>query len=226
MNVNRNGKIVSLPGCIDFHSSSPGFTLIEMLVSIVLMSLMVSLSTVALRNMLISWKHLSVPYPVESVAYYRLQSAIHSYLPYVVTQSDGYNSRTNTFGYFFEGTVTAFRFISLSPLRGNRPVLIHVYLKEQQLFLSETVLYAKESDFLKPAENETTTRTALFTGIKSLHCRYLNDGHSGRTTFKGYPRTIEISLEKNGGKMYRYTFHIRSTSMESLKMMQRLGQNV
>lgn len=226
MNGPRKCKAIKKITNSIYPMSSQGFTLIEMLVSVVLMTLMISLSTIALRNMLMSWKRLSVPYPMEAVAYYRLQSAIHSYFPYVVTQSGGYNIGTEKFGYFFEGKETEFRFISLSPLTGAQPVLIRVFLNDQQLLLSETILYAKESDFLKPTENNTTTTTELFTGIRGIHCRYISNGVAVRNIFHRYPRKIEISLVKNSGKMYKFTFLIRSTSMETLKMTKRLGQNV
>ncbi len=63
--------------------ASDGFTLIELLIAVVLLSLMMTVGSLALRNLLLSLDKISSPYPQEAIAFFRLQTVLHGIYPYV-----------------------------------------------------------------------------------------------------------------------------------------------
>ena len=202
-----------------------GFTLVELLVSIIIISVMLVLASVALRNMLLSWNRLAVPYPKEALAFHRLQSAVHSLMPYANLQSDGYGSNLDIMAFYFDGSKDSCTFITSSPLFGKGPALVRIYLKENQLMVAETVLYSKNSDYQNPEENKTTSHFVFADDVRTLQFEYQEQKWKNPELEYPYPTLLRINLEMMDGTVTSYSFCIRSDYPEKLQMMQKMDQD-
>ncbi|MBL4902432.1 type II secretion system protein [Desulfocapsa sp. AH-315-G09] len=202
-----------------------GFTLIELLVSIILVSYMLTLASVALRNMLLSWEKLAVSYPVEVLGFHRLQSVIQSLIPYTTQHADIYGNRRDTIAFFMDRKKTSCSFITGSPLKGPGPALITIYREGAELMIAETPLYANNTDYNNPEENKSTFRMSLVNHVAEIQFSY-QDREWVRPDFEyPYPASIRLHIQFEDDTNSEYIFSVRSDFPEKLQLMQKMGQD-
>jgi len=202
-----------------------GFTLIELLVSIILVSYMLTLASVALRNMLLSWEKLAVSYPVEVLGFYRLQSVIQSLMPYTTHHTDIYFNRRDTIAFFMDRKKTSCSFITDSPLKESGPALITIYRDGTELMIAETPLYANSMDYNNPEENKNTFRMSLAGHVAEIRFTYQDREWVFPELEYPYPSLIRLNIEFEDGTNSEYSFSVRSDFPEKLQFMQKMDHD-
>lgn len=206
----------------DNYKKQDGFTLIEVLVSVLLLSFVVAISSLALRNLLLSWKKVSIPYPKNGVAFYRFQTSFNSLLPYVTKNTDR-RSKKIEYNYFFNGYHDQCEFISRSPLQSKSSSLIKISLSDGKIEFSEVNLFTCDSNYLFPESQKYTTTTVLIENVSDLNFFYKVKDEWYQEITGALPDTVKMSFTNNAGVKNDFFFNIRSYNYrEKLVMVQRM----
>ncbi len=204
---------------------SQGFTLIEMLISIVLVSMMIALASVALRQLVLSWDRIRDPYPSAILPMARVRATVHSLVPYAIRFSDGFGARLDSLGFFFTGTEQSIVFISNSPPSLNQLALIRLYRQQDRLILSETPLYAGSTDYLAPLESDLTRTTIVLTGVDKIQFLYEDEEGVERELDHRLPSLIRLNIVYQDDRERSYIFTVRARFPDKFSMQQTIDVN-
>ncbi len=204
-----------------------GFTLVELLISVLLLTLMLTIASVALRNLLMSMERISTPYPQKAISFYRLQSMIQGMYPYVVLEkSRSAFKKSLKPGFFFQGAKDECIFITLSPLKTGEPSICRIYKMADRVLLDEGLLYSPESDFMVPAISGSGDPVVLFEGITELSFSYEYKMNDEETELYSFPATITMVMKDDQGYSIKNVFVVRSNFHEKIRMILLLQDNV
>lgn len=227
--INRlfgEGKEVSTKRKWDL-TSQPGFTLIELLISVLLLSFMLTLASVALRNLLLSFDRLSSPYPENAISFYRLQSAVQGMFPYVVYEParTGVGRKTEA-RFFFEGTTRECVFVTLTPLRTAEPSVCRIYLQGDRILLDEAPLFSAQNNFMEPSSVRFNEPVVLFRMITELEFTYEYKMATEKTRWYAFPATVTMTMKDSQGRSRKNVFVVKSNFYEKVQLIQLLQDNV
>ncbi len=186
-----------------------GFTLIEMLVSIIIFSFIIALAAYSFRFYADMTKKIIMPYPQQAVNFSNLGDAVRSMFYFVSEDSDELGKKS--FCIYFYGDAESMSFITAKPIRisGNIAVC-KLYLDNGTLMLDESPVYSKYNNYKEPsliAEDEK--KIALMKNVSDLQLTYFENQKKTQALKEKIPQLVEIQLKQNG-KQRTFYFKIKS----------------
>ncbi len=192
-----------------------GFTLIEMLVSIIIFSFIIALAAYSFRFYADMTKKIIMPYPQQAVNFSNLGDAVRSMFYFVSEDSDELGKKS--FYIYFYGDAESMSFITAKPIRisGNIAVC-KLYLDNGTLMLDESPVYSKYNNYKEPsliAEDEK--KIALMKNVSDLQLTYFENQKKTQALKEKIPQLVEIQLKQNGKQMTFY-FKIKSDFVKKI----------
>ncbi|NPA04465.1 MAG: prepilin-type N-terminal cleavage/methylation domain-containing protein, partial [Epsilonproteobacteria bacterium] len=143
-------------------------TLIELLISVALLSLLLYTSFLAYRMQLRIFEPKKAKTSLDWLNYKRLKESIESMRYYVVypqQEEDFILNKVVKTSFYFQGTPTSFSFITNNAIvNPNHDSLVKIECKDKKLLYTEEPLF-KKMDFLNPNFTELAKQLTLATDI-------------------------------------------------------------
>lgn len=134
------------------------FTLVELLVAVVLLTLLIGTALFSYRQVLLNITKAQTSTFNEILKVHQLRTSIESMQHYVVDEYNQFNQPMKKLHIFFEGDEDGFRFITLNPTLSNIPSLSSFECKDNSLIYKEEPLYGRidvrKPDFLEDSPFE------------------------------------------------------------------------
>lgn len=151
-------------------NSSKAFTLIEMLISIVLMALIISTMMFAFKYSLSQFARIGSIVPKKAIEYDQLRGVIGGMFPYAVDIQRGFQkSKLEPFIYLKEREML---FISKNPIFTKDISIIKIECKNDKLNYYEKILYDKHSNYLAPKIDDTNFKKSYFSNLNECYFTY------------------------------------------------------
>ena len=187
------------------RSFRAAFSLVEMLVAVLLLTLLIGVAIFAFKYQLIAI-HKTKKVGINKVLVYnQLQSVLESISYYIVDDYDMLNKPMKNLHPYFQATKDEINFITTNPLFSKNIAIAKLSCKDDTLLYKEEKLYG-DIDFLRPQLKEDSPERIFYKGIKNcaFHYEYIYT----------IPSTVAISFEKNDKKV-EYYFHVQSDYNQS-----------
>jgi prepilin-type N-terminal cleavage/methylation domain-containing protein len=153
--------------------TSRGFTLAELLVALVVLSIMFALVGTLLRSFMVQTGRTRYTYAERAMKFYWLNSTISSVFYYVIKTPKRLSDEKREFIEFFDGLPEVMVFITSSPLTLKGVVLARLYFKDGAIYLDETPIFSPNNDYADPRENDETRQTCILEKISGIRFAYL-----------------------------------------------------
>lgn len=153
-------------------SQRSAFSLVEMLVAIVLITLLIGIAIFAFKYQLIAIHKTQKTGLDKVLKYNQLRSSLQSIKYYVVDDYDMLNKPMKNLHYFFEGKKKGLIYITTNPLFSKETSLVKLQCYESKLLYKEEKLYGS-IDFLRPGLLENSREMVLFNDLETCKFEYL-----------------------------------------------------
>ncbi|CAA6813812.1 MAG: Unknown protein [uncultured Sulfurovum sp.] len=134
-----------------------GFTLVELLVAVVLLTLLIGTALFSYRQVLLNISKAQTSTFYEVLKVHQIRTSIESMQYYVVDNYNQFNQPMKQLHHFFKGNSHSFSYISLNPNFSTLPSLSQFECKDKQLIYKEEPLYhhmdVNKPDFLEEARS-------------------------------------------------------------------------
>ena len=186
-----------------------GFTLVEMLVAIVLLSLLIGVAVFAFRMQLMNVQKLKTS-GLDSVLHYtQLTSPIESMKYYVVEDYDTFGKPMKKMHYFFSGDAKHMEFVTTNPNLGEYDAIVMLECKEDELIYKEEPLFERV-DYLRPDFLEDSFQIVLYKELQTCSFAYEKGSKVILSTLEGaIPKRVIVSLSKQG-KPKKFFIRVKS----------------
>ncbi|UCN00590.1 prepilin-type N-terminal cleavage/methylation domain-containing protein [Sulfurimonas sp. SWIR-19] len=183
------------------------FTLVEMLVGVVLLTLLIGVALFSFRLQLITIHKTKLSSINSAISYTQLRSVITSMKYYALQEYDIVKRVIpHSWYYFFDADAKKMKFITINPLFSNVDSLVCLTCKDKQLMYEEEPLYAN-MNFLQPDFSEEKKVLTLMKNLEKCSFSYKTRDEKQVTSLKNdLPRAVQINIEQNNKK---YTFYIK-----------------
>lgn len=185
------------------------FTLIEVLVAIVLLSLLIAAAVFAFRLELLTIKKIRQNGLQETLTYHQLHTAIESMKYYVVQDYDAVGRPMKSLHYYFHGLPQSVQFITTSPIMGSQDTLIRLKCEGDKLLYLQEPLFGR-IDYLRPRLQSDSRKKILMKNLKKCGFSYVDENGRVTTTLKRVmPRKVMLFF-KYKGEDRKYQFYVKS----------------
>jgi prepilin-type N-terminal cleavage/methylation domain-containing protein len=161
------------------HAKRSAFTLIEMLVSIVLLTMLLAIALVSYRYMVLHFKRAVNLFPEQAVRFHQFRNTVRSMEDYFVYSGSGFSSKTEGTVYY-ESDRTFIRFISSSPIIGYKTSLVSFKCTNHRLEYYEQPLYGSGIDYRQPEFAKNVLPLVIFDNIDN--CQFSEHKTEGKPT--------------------------------------------
>lgn len=194
---------------------SKGFTLVELLITLLVMTVLLGLVGRALRLYIDMLQREQIVYPVQAVHFTRLAGSLESMYYYCIEQQE-FGFERGEFKLFFRGKPRELTYITAAPLTGEGPAVHKLFREKDILYLAESPVYSPQADFADPGIGKNPERFILAGAVREVRFRYeLRDRESDqreiRETLDGHiPVIVGLELVFTNRKTTEYEFYIQS----------------
>jgi prepilin-type N-terminal cleavage/methylation domain-containing protein len=204
-----------------------GFTLIELIISITLISFLILIVTVFLFRIISFLESEIFLYPSKTVNILKLNQTIESIFTYI-------SKNRNSYDIFFKGYSKKCSFISyFNPFENSfGPVEVSIFLEKNCLLLSYFQIYSKSVDYLNVKNFVSKPRTVkLFCNVKDINFEYMIfDSKEKKFKFvrvinNKLPDYIKLNITWDSNKISSYLFKVMSFDVEKKSLTQSLLNN-
>jgi len=171
------------------------FTLVEMLVAIVLLSLLIGVAVFSFKMQLLSIHKTKQAGIKKVIEYTELKSLFESIKFYVVDDYDIVNRAMQKPYFFFYGDASTMRFITTNPVFSDSVALVALECKKGLLYYKEEPLY-KKMNFLEPGFTTDAQEKVFYP--QSTKCQFIyrdNDGVVQKTMDGTIPKVIQVTIK-------------------------------
>lgn len=191
-----------------------GFSLVEMLVALVLISMLMSLGLLAYKQQLSVMKKFQTKGIERVLNFHQLRSLINSMFFYVVTDYDRFGNNMELFHQFFKGNAQEMTFITQNSLYFDGLCVARLACVEDKLIYQESKLYSPHNNYLEPAIVEGFYEKEFFHDLSECRFSYEAKERFVEELEDRLPLSVELYADM------RYTFAVRNSDTRS---HQRLG---
>jgi len=175
--------------------NNSGFTLVELLISLVIFSLLSLSATISLSLIGDIVRRTDLNYAEQTRVFSVLQDSLKSTFSYVGQKKDYMSNRLDFYNYFY-GSPHEITFVSTRGQIYDGLVMAHVYQRESSLYMEETRLYDLNYAYLSPDLNERAVKPLLLANdVKKFDVRYFTAQKWRNKSTEQFPELIEIVLE-------------------------------
>ena len=174
------------------------FTLLEMLVAIVLITLLIGVAIFSFRMQLMTIHKTRTEGIIDVLKYNQIKSALESIKYYVVREYDMLHRPIKKLDDFFYGDEKEALFITTNPIYSKKVSLVQLTCKKNKLIYKEEPLYGY-MNYLQPSFTPKKFRQLdIYNNLEKCEFYYINEqGALVRQISKKIPKEIYIKLQKN-----------------------------
>ena len=169
------------------------FTLVEMLVAVILITLLIGVAIFAFRYQLIAIKKSQKVGFTTVLNYNQLRTSIQSIKCYVVDDYDMLKQPMKQLHIFFKGNSTQMTYITESPSFSKELSLAKLSCNDSELLYSEEKLYGS-LDYLSPKFTQDVSNIVLYKNLKDCNFNYHVKKISYDTLENKMPTAITLKL--------------------------------
>ena len=151
-------------------NNKKAFTLIEMLISILLMTLIVATMMFAFKYSINEFKRINSLVPQKVLKYHQLSSLINGMFPYVIEVERGFEKKK--YEAYIYPKEKSLEFISKNPIYSDKISISKLECDDRELKYYEKLLYSKESDYLKPKIEESDLKDIFYQNLDDCKFSY------------------------------------------------------
>jgi len=164
-------------------NNKKAFTLIEMLISILLMTLIVATMMFAFKYSINEFKRINSLVPQKVLKYHQLASLINGMFPYVIEIQRGFEKKK--FEAYIYPKEKSLEFISKNPIYSDKISISKLECDNGELKYYEKLLYSKKSNYLKPKIEESDLKDIFYKDLDNCSFSYkLNKGRDNPTLIR------------------------------------------
>lgn len=172
------------------------FTLVEMLIAVILITLLIGVAIFAFRYQLIAIKKSQKVGFTHALSYNQLRTSLESMKYYVVDNYDMLNQPMKQLHIFFKGNPTELTYITDSPLFSKEVSLAKLSCKDSELLYTEVKLYG-QINYLKPALPQDASKVVLYKNLKDCSFKYHIKELTYDTLKNRMPTAITLKLNSH-----------------------------
>ncbi len=197
-----------------------GFTLIEILISLVIFSFMIGLASYSFRFYVNILSKTETVYPLMSINYSKLRDALASLMCYIGEKS-GIGDKIYFYNYFY-GYTNKLIFISNEPIINTQPSLCELYYDNGSLMWKESPIFLRKNNYKNPFFMKKSKKEVLIKNIKKLKIYYFFNNKKFKTLIEKFPECILISFINKNNKRIDWYFKIESFCKNRRKFIEYL----
>lgn len=194
-------------------STKKAFTLVEMLVVIVLLSMLIATAVFAYKNMIIHVKKTKRDNFKTLYNFNILRSSIGSMVYYVVEEEVPFASEGEVsvnLQYFFYGDPQQCTYITNNPLFSDAISVASLRCENGELRYYESLLYGTQ-DYKNPQIIDNAPHKTLFSDLVTCQFEYIDKDQTKQQLSKTLPNVVHITLKKESDALeHDYFFKIIS----------------
>lgn len=184
------------------------FSLVEMLVAVILITLLIGIAIFSFKYQLIAINKTQKVGINKVLAYNQLRSSIQSMKYYVVDDYDNLNKPMKNLHVYFNGTKDEVNYITTSPLFSKDIALVKLLCLDNELIYQEEPLYGN-MNFLRPELGIESRKETIYNNLSNCEFKYIVKNNSIENLSNHIPNAIEIKLESI---VYNNEFYINIRS--------------
>lgn len=190
------------------------FTLVELLMAVLLLTLLIGTALFSYRQILINIKKTNTASISEVLKIHQLRTSVESMQYYVVDDYNVFGTPMKNLHYFFYGTPSMMSYITLNPIFSKKTSVVKVECTpEKTLKYIEEPLYGR-IDFKNPKIIDDSQEHILWKKIKGCQFKYFTIEGSVDSLKGDIPASIKISFINKSEKLN--TFFIRIKNDDNL----------
>lgn len=170
------------------------FTLIEMLIAVILISLLIGLAIFSFKHQLLIIQKIQKVGINKILAYNELRSSLQSMKYYVVDDYDILNYPMKNLHLYFSGTQTEVNYITTNPLFSNDIAVVKLFCDSNQLKYQEEPLYGN-INFLKPAVLENSKQISIYRELEKCEFEYFYGEKKFESLENKIPTTVVLNIK-------------------------------
>lgn len=178
--------------------SRSAFSLIEMLVAVVLLTLLLGVAMFSFRHLLIIFHQMKSSGIDNTIAYHTLRSSMESMKHYVVEEYDRLNQPTKNLYFYFLGDEHRMRFITNSANFSDSTSLVEITCIENSLIYKEEKLYGP-IDFRRPDFSSKYHEKRVYEDLEYCQFNYYTTATPYRPQtqlFSEVPKFVELKMQQ------------------------------
>ncbi len=177
-----------------------GFSLVEMLVAVILLTMLIGVALFSFRLQLITLAKTNKEQLKDVVRYTYIRQAIESMKFYGVQEYDMLHQPINAFHYYFNADAKTMQFITTNPIFSEGVAVVSFTCKDDTLLYKEEPLYGR-IDYLRPEFLEDSKQKVLFYNLKECHFGYMDRSGRKKEALQGkIPKSVSIILQRDQKK--------------------------
>ena len=185
------------------------FTLVELLVAVLLLTLLIGTALFSYRQVLLNIKKTQTSTFNEILKIHQIRTSIESMQHYVVDDYNQFNQPMKKLHSFFLGNQHYFQYISINPTLSTVPSLSSFKCKDNSLIFREEPLYGR-IDVNRPNFLEDTPSIVYWRDIHSCQFEYYLDKKALNELKNRIPTAIKIEFIDSEEKKYTLFTNIQS----------------
>ena len=185
------------------------FTLVELLVAVLLLTLLIGTALFSYRQILLNITKAQKSTFHEVLKIHQIRTSIESMQHYVVDEYNQFNQPMKKPHIFFLGKKHFFKYISLNPTFSKVPTLSSFECKENSLIYKEEPLYA-QMDLNRPAFSKKAHKEIYWDDITSCQFEYIVKNRHLNNLQNRLPEALQISFIKSNAKEHTIFTTIKS----------------
>lgn len=195
------------------------FTLVEMLVAVVLLTLLIGVALFSFRLQLMTVRKIKLDSMQRVLAYTQMKRSIESMKYYLVQEYDTVGRPIDyAWDYLFDGTQKKLLFVTENPIFTQGDALVALECKEKKLLYTEEPLYGN-IDFLRPSFTDDSIEKTLYDNLEVCRFSYVTMQGRKVEVLKGVlPSTVFVTLSNK-----RFVMRVKSDdNLTKTRLMDRL----
>jgi prepilin-type N-terminal cleavage/methylation domain-containing protein len=196
-----------------------GFTLVEMLVAVVLITLLIGVALFAFRLQVITITKAKKTSIEPVIIYENIRASLESMRYYVVNDYDLLHHPLRQLHYFFNGDNASILYISENPLLSSDIAVSKLLCQDNALMYYEEPLY-QYIDYLRPAIPDENKPIQLYDNLEKCSFSYVNLQETNVSSLHNMlPRTVVINLIQNKKdiSVWAHVYHELNTSKSMIE---------
>lgn len=169
------------------------FSLVEMLVAVILISLLIGIAVFSFKHQLLTIGNLKKVGINKVIHYNQLRASIQSIQYYIVDHYDIVNQPMKKFHPYFNGTKDEVNYITSNPIFSKDIAVVKVECLDDRLVYYEEPLY-KDIDYLKPTFKKDSKQSTIYNDLDVCEFEYIKNNNNMQDILDDIPSSIVLSL--------------------------------
>jgi len=180
------------------------FTLVEMLVAIILLSLLIGIAVFSFKMQLISIHKTKKTGLTKIIEYTQLKSVLESIKFYVVDDFDVVNRPMKSPHLFFQGNEKSMLFITTNPIFTQKDALVKLQCQNGSLLYKEEPLFFK-MNYLQPDFTDAFRTKIFYKNAQECSFSYKKNDLQKTNIVNSIPDAIEIKIKGKSVNSHIYS---------------------